>query len=110
MRVLLDECVRRGVRLSRARGKLRVGTEWRSSKDPTLLHFAERNFDVFVTIDKTLVRENEVWKLKLGIIVVRVPDNTLSSYRLLFDKLSTAVLAVGQGEVVYVGRTAGDRS
>lgn len=62
-----------------------------------------------MTIDKTLVRENEIWKLKLGIIVVRVLDNTLNSYRPLFGELSAAALAVGPGEVVYVGRTTGDR-
>jgi predicted nuclease of predicted toxin-antitoxin system len=56
VRILLDECVHRGVRLAFPGHAVAcvTDTEWRSSKDPTLLGFAERNFDVFVTIDRTL--------------------------------------------------------
>jgi hypothetical protein len=39
-------------------------TDWRSSKDGPLLAFAAQNFDVFVTIDRGLVRQNAIEKPK----------------------------------------------
>ena len=56
MRILLDECVHVGVKAAFGGHVVESVTEirWRSSKDGPLLAFAQEEFDVFVTIDRSL--------------------------------------------------------
>jgi hypothetical protein len=76
---------------------------WRSSKDGPLLTFAQGQFDVFVMIYRNLERQQNLTKLKIGIIVVRVLRNVIQYYKPLFEKLKAAAETVLAGEVIYVG-------
>ena len=89
MRILLDECDHRGVRDAFSGHAVATvsGTEWRSSKNGVLLAYAERNFDVFVTIDRRLVQENRIERLNMGVILARVPSYKLSDWQPLFPRL-----------------------
>jgi hypothetical protein len=58
--------------------------------------FAQDQFDVFVTIDRNLERQQNLAKLKMGIIVVRVPSNEIAYYEPLFEKLKGAERSFGQ--------------
>ena len=60
MRILLDECVNAGVKAAFPGHAVRTVTEisWRGSKDDLLLARAENLFDVFVTIDRRLERDD----------------------------------------------------
>ena len=62
MRILLDECVNAGVRAAFPVHSVTTVSRagWRSAKDGPLLLFAERSFDVFVTIDQRLERQNKL--------------------------------------------------
>jgi predicted nuclease of predicted toxin-antitoxin system len=106
VRILLDECVHAGIRASFPGHSVRTVTQagWRSSKDGSLLRFAEQNFDIFVTIDGKLERQHNLRALKLGIVIVHVPNNKLESYESLFEQLKTVIEKVSPGEVVHVGR------
>jgi hypothetical protein len=64
--------------------------------------FAQDQFDVFVTIDRNLERQQNLAKLKMGIVVVRVPSNEIAYYEPLFEKLKRAAETVDAGQVVYV--------
>ena len=105
MRVLLDECVNAGVRAAFPGHAVRTVTQagWSDSKDGPLLKFAEQNFDVFVTIDGTLERQNKLSALKLGVVIAHVPNNKLASYEPLFRQLNAAAEKVTAGEVVHLG-------
>ena len=108
MRILLDECVHAGVRAAFPGHSVRTVTEtgWRSSKDGPLLAFAEREFDIFVTIDRKLAHQHNLATLKLGVVLVRVRDNTLASYQPVFSQLESAVEKVRPGELVKVEATS----
>ena len=56
MRILLDECVHIGVKAAFSGHIVKSVTEvgWRSRKDGPLLALAQEEFDVFVTIDRSL--------------------------------------------------------
>jgi hypothetical protein len=75
---------------------------WRTSKDGPLLAFAERHFDVFVTIDRKLERQHDLSNIRLGFVIARVANNTLASYPPVFVQLREAVELVRPGEVLYV--------
>lgn len=104
MRILLDECVHVGVKAAFSGHIVKSVTEtsWRSSKDGPLLAFAQDEFDVFVTIDRNLEHQQNLARLKLGFVVVRVPSNELAYYLPLFKQLRTASETVKKGAVTYV--------
>ncbi len=104
MRILLDECVHIGVKAAFSGHDVKTVTEvgWRSSKDGPLLVFAQEEFDVFVTIDRSLEHQQNLAKLKIGFVVARVPSNELAYYLPLFEQLKLAAESVHQGAEIYV--------
>ena len=109
MPILLDECVHAGVRAAFPGHSVSTVREsgWRGSKDGSLLGLAERGFDVFVTIDRTLERQIDLRKFALAFIIVRVVSNTLEAYLPSFDRLLQAVETVRKGEVVHLDARPG---
>jgi hypothetical protein len=104
VRILLDECVHAGVRIAFPGHAVKTVTEagWRTSKDGPLLAFAERHFDVFVTVDRKLERQHDLSKLHLGFVLARVASNTLAAYLPVLAELREAVERVRPGEVLHV--------
>jgi hypothetical protein len=74
---------------------------WRGGKDATLLEFAQTRFDIFVTIDRNIEHQLNLRSFDLSFILIRVPDNTLSSYAPFFDELNKAADRIRQGEVIH---------
>jgi hypothetical protein len=77
-------------------------TGWSSSKDGSLLAYAQGQFDIFVTIDRKLERQHNLKELKLGFVFARVPSNEIGSYRPIFVELQKAAESVEPGEVIHV--------
>ena len=104
MRILLDECVHAGLRAAFPGHEVRTVRQigHLSSRDDMLLQVAQRSFDVFVTIDRKLPLQHKIETLNLGVILVRVPNNTIQSYRPLFAALLEAVENVRSGELIQV--------
>ena len=104
MRILVDECVPSGVKAAFGGHIVKSVTEtrWRSSKDGPLLALAQDEFDVFVTIDRSLEHQQNLARLKLGFVVVRVPSNELAYYLPLFEQLRIAAESVQKGAIIYV--------
>ena len=92
MRILLDECVNAGVKAAFPGHAVKTVAEigWRGSEDAPLLTHAQQSFDVFVTIDQKLERQHDLTKLRLGFVIVRVPDNQIGSYRPIFAEMLRA--------------------
>ncbi len=104
MRILLDECVPARLKAAFAGHSVTTVTEsgWRSTSDAPLIQFAERHFDVFVTVDRTIVTQLALRKFRMGIVIARVPKNRLQDFEPIFEELNAAVERVTEGEVVYV--------
>jgi hypothetical protein len=96
--------VNAGVKAAFPGHSVRTVTEisWRGSKDGPLLAYAEKSFDVFVTIDRKLERQHDLGRLRLGFVVAHVPTNEMASYRPIFDPLLSAAASVKPGELVHV--------
>lgn len=104
MRILLDECVHAGVKRAFLGHEVRTVGEIgrRSTTDSGLLDAVHRSFDVFVTIDRKLPIQQQIQRLSLGVILVRVRNNTLDSYRPLFPRLAKAAEAIRPGELIEI--------
>ncbi len=104
MRILLDECVHAAVRAAVRGHAVKTVAEigWRSSKDGTLLTYAQERFDVFVTIDRKLEHQHDLKRRKLGFVMARVPNNQIGSHEPIFTRLLEAAESVKPGEVIHV--------
>jgi predicted nuclease of predicted toxin-antitoxin system len=104
VRILIDECVHVGVKDAFSEHTVQTVSEmgWRSIKDAPLLVVAQDQFDVFVTIDRNLERQQNLAKLRMGIVVVRVPSNGMAYYEPLLERLTAAAETVRPGHVIYV--------
>jgi hypothetical protein len=104
VRILIDECVHVGVKGAFSGHAVKTVSEmgWRSSKDAPLLMVAQDQFDLLVTIDRNLERQQNLAKLRMGIVVVRVPSNEMAYYEPLFEQLKAAAETVRPRQVIYV--------
>ena len=104
MRILLDECVNAGVKAAFPGHAVKTVSEisWRGSKDGPLLAYAQKSFDVFVTVDAKLERQHDLKKLRLAVVIVHVQSNEIGSHRPIFAALLKAAATAKVGAVVHV--------
>ncbi|MBI3698349.1 MAG: DUF5615 family PIN-like protein [Acidobacteria bacterium] len=104
MRVLLDECVNPRLKEAFSGHEVRTVADqgWKGLKNGELLLRAEREFDVFLTIDRNLEHQQNLRRFRLGVVVAHVPDNRMESYGPIVAELRRAVEAVELGEAVRV--------
>lgn len=105
MRVLLDECLPRGLKKHLHGHEVKTVPEagWAGKKNGELLRVAGGSVDVFVTIDSNLVYQQTVDALPFGVVVLVARSNRLGDLLPLVPDLQRAVSLVGPGEVLRVG-------
>ena len=105
MRVLLDECLPRGLKKHLSEHEVKTVPEagWAGKKNGELLRLAIGSVDVFVTIDSSLVYQQTVGALSFGVVVLVVRSNRLGDLLPLVPDLLTAVISVEPGQVLRVG-------
>ena len=104
MRVLLDECVNPRVRETFPNHQIQTVKTmgWTGIANGKLMALAQQSFDVFVTVDQNLEYRQNLPTLKLGLIVVAVPDNNIKYFRPIFPGLLKAVESVHLGQVIHI--------
>ena len=72
MRVLLDECLPRGLKKHLRNHEVKTVPEagWAGKKNGELLRVAAGDIDVFITIDSNLVHQQKVGVLPFGVVVL----------------------------------------
>lgn len=93
MKLLLDECIDR--RLARELPGHFVRTVpqmgWATIKNGRLLRLAEKEFDVFVTVDRNLSFQQHLPKFDIAVAVLRARSNRLEDLRPLAAPLLAAL-------------------
>lgn len=104
IRVLLDECIPVGLRREIPGFEVRAVREigWASKSDGELLRSAEAEFDVFVTVDRNLVHQQNLSGIRLAIVVMLAYGNSLRMLRPLVPELIPALEAIQPGQVVFI--------
>ena len=92
LRILLDECIDR--RLAKYFSDYFVQTVQQAGfaglKNGKLLSKAQKDFDVFLTVDRNLTSQQNLDKFDIAIVVLKSPSNRVDD----LQKLIPAILAV----------------
>lgn len=105
MRILLDECLPRGLKRELSGLAVRTVPEmgWASKRNGELLALAEGHFDVFVTVDRNLSFQNDVHRYRVAVVVLRATGNRLVDLLPLVPELIATMARVSPGGVFPVG-------
>jgi len=105
VKILLDECVDR--RLATAISGHDVKTVpqmgWAGIKNGDLLVLAEKQFEVFVTVDRNLSFQQNLTRYNIAVLILRARTNRLRDLRPLVPELLTSLLSAKRGEVLWIG-------
>ena len=105
MNILLDECV--PARFARSLVGHAVTTvpkhRWSGIKNGELLELAEKEFDVFVTVDRKLAAQQDLKKFRIPVILIRARTNRLEHIRPLAAELLESLSGVVAGELTIIG-------
>jgi len=103
--ILLDECV--PARFARSLVGHAVTTVskhgWSGIKNGELLELAEKEFDLFITVDRKISRQQDLTKFKIPVLLIRARTNRLEDIRPLVPELLKTLDGVKAGTLTTVG-------
>ena len=67
-----------------------------------LLKLAEAEFDVFITVDKGIRYQQNLWSTVLGVVVLRAPSNRLEHLLPLVPGILAALTTIKAGDIVQL--------
>ena len=79
-----------------------IARGWGGSTNGKLMALAKQSFDIFVTVDQNLEHQQNLTKLRLGPVLVAVPDNNVKFFKPIFPDLLKAVESIGPGQVIHI--------
>ena len=104
MKILLDECIDR--RLARALKGHTVRTVpqmgWATIKNGRLLALAEKEFDVFVTVDRNLSFQQHLPKFDIAVLVLSARSNRLADLLPLAPQMLAAFPGLKPGQAAAI--------
>ena len=105
MKVLVDECIdwRLGREIVGHEVKTARQMGWSTIKNGELLKLAEKEFQVFVTVDRNLSFQQNVPGIAIAVFVLRAKSNRLSDLQPLVPELLASISTAKPGTVMYVG-------
>jgi hypothetical protein len=105
MRILLDECLPAGL------GRELVGHDvstapkmgWAGLKNGVLLTRAvSAGFDVFLTVDKNLPKEQKLAVYVIAVVVLRCATNDIADLKKLMPELITKLSTARKSEALFI--------
>ena len=104
MKVLLDECVDRrfAKELKGHQVKTVPQMGWKTIENGRLLQLAEKEFDVFVTVNRNLSFQQNLPKYNLAVVILQAPTNRLADLQVLAAKLLAILPTAKRGEAITV--------
>ncbi len=104
MRVLLDECLPRRLKQELPGHDVRTAPEmgWASKRNGELLQLAEREFDVFLTVDRNLQHEQNLASFDIAVIVLVARSNRLDDLRPLMTRVRESLSIAKRGKALVI--------
>jgi predicted nuclease of predicted toxin-antitoxin system len=104
VKILLDECLPK--RIARLLAGHEVVTvrqmNWLGLSNGRLLAVANPQFEVFLTVDKNLVREQDLTGLQIAVIALRARSNKIEDLSPLVPQALTLLSSVQPGTVTVI--------
>ncbi|MEP6821948.1 MAG: DUF5615 family PIN-like protein [Chthoniobacterales bacterium] len=105
MNILLDECV--PARFNRSLPEHEVTTVprkgWSGIKNGELLALAEKEFDVFITVDRKLAEQQHLPGFHIAVILLRAASNRLEDIRPLAPAVLQQLIHAPPGALTVIG-------
>jgi predicted nuclease of predicted toxin-antitoxin system len=79
------------------------GRGWSGIKNGELLHRMSGQYDVLVTMDRSIEFQHRISALPFGIVLVRAPSNRMQDLRPLVQSILSALDGVNPGCIERVG-------
>jgi len=106
MRLLLDECMPRRLKREFVGHEVSTVDEagLKGLKNGQLLRVASGAFDVLITVDRKLSREQKLSDFEIGVMVLLAPSNRFEDLEPLIPRVIGALRVIKPGEAVEVSR------
>jgi hypothetical protein len=100
MRILLDECVPRGLKRYIKGHEIQTVPEegWAGRKNGELLELARDRFDLFLTVDQNLQFQQNLIQAPVAVLLLVVPDSSIDSMIPLLPEIEKSIAAIRPGE------------
>ena len=104
MRVLLDECLPRGLKRELPGHDVRTAPEmgWASKRNGELLQLAQREFDVFLTVDGNLQHQQNLASFEIAVIVLVARSNRFDDLRPVMNTVRESLSIAKRGEALVI--------
>lgn len=104
LRILLDECVDRGLAEAITGHEVKTVPEagWASLKNGELLSRAQAEFDVFVTTDRNLMFQQNLPKFDIAVLVLSAKSNRLRDLLPLVPKIAETIPSATPGSPIIL--------
>ena len=104
MRVLLDECLPRRLKRTIPGHDVTTVPEagWAGRSNGDLLALASERFDVFITVDRNLLSQQNL-SSELAIVILRAHSNRFQDLEPLVPELLAVLETITRGQLVSLG-------
>ncbi|WP_245587443.1 hypothetical protein [Cylindrospermum stagnale] len=75
---------------------------WAGTKNGQLLALVEKEFDVFIRVDRNLSFQQNLSQFNIAVVVLRAPSNRLMDLKPLVPKILDILSTVVKGQAVVV--------
>jgi hypothetical protein len=104
MRVLLDECLPKKLKLELPDHFVQTVPEagWAGKQNGDLLRLAQKHFDVLLTIDQNIEHQQYLKQFDLAFIILVAATNDIDDLRPLMRAVNDALTVAQPGDILYV--------
>lgn len=104
MRVLMDECLPKKLKLELADHVVQTVPEagWAGKQNGELLRLAEQDFDVLLTNDQNMEHQQNLEQFDLAFVVLVAPTNDIDDLKPLMPAVNEILQTISTGRVEYI--------
>lgn len=105
MRLLLDECIDRRLAKDLSGHDVKTVPQmgWAGIKNGALLTLAEKEFDVFITVDRNLSFQQHLPNFNIAVLVLHAASNRLADLQLLAPQILLTLPTLTKGDAKHIG-------
>ncbi len=105
MKLLLDECIDRRFAKDLEGQDVKTVPQmgWAGIKNGALLTLAEKEFDVFITVDRNLAFQQNLPEFNIAVLVLHAASNRLADLKPLAPKVLSTLHTLTKGEAGHIG-------
>lgn len=76
---------------------------WAAKKNSELLRLAAKEFDVFLTVDRSLIYQQDLQGIPIAVISLKTKSNRLADLRPLMSEVRSILASIQPSQIVRLG-------